>query len=157
VNIFKKFEQYFLVYHKKAENEKFELNRSNRVCKRLIDILVSCFPTIPVPVIQLYVKVRTYVRIKAINNELSKYRFKRLNKNREFQKSFVPSSLPFVPQQPNQSQIPSCSQPPKEDAALSPFNEWNSLDVSAAILECEDGSPDDVHIDEDAVEDSTNP
>lgn len=97
MNLFLKFDEYFVVYHQRQEDEKFEINRSLGVCSGLEGILATYFPSIPADVIKVYVKVRTMIRIKAINNELQKLRFKRLNKNKQFLKSFVPEVEPFRP------------------------------------------------------------
>ena len=84
-----------MAFHQKVDGEKFHVNRSPAVCKALASIIQDFFPDVPADIIKTFVRVRTFVRIKAINNQLKKLRFKRVNKNAQFIHSFIPDIEPL--------------------------------------------------------------
>jgi hypothetical protein len=96
LNLFKKWEEFFVAFHQRQGKEKWDLNRSDGVCAQLRAILAAKFPSVSAEAIKLYVKVRTMLRIKSLNNVIKNSRYQRKNKAKEFSSSTLPVQQPPV-------------------------------------------------------------
>ena len=139
LNKFKQFEEYFLVFHRKQAGQKFDFNRSIGVCAGLEEILEENFPNTPKEIFKLYVKVRTIIRIRAINSELKKLRFKKLNA--QFLKSFVPEVEPFRPKQFHEPELVHEAINEVLDSTLQNESDWQVLcDEFNETMELDEGT-----------------
>jgi hypothetical protein len=87
LNLFRKWEQYFVAYHERQDNDHLDLNRCEGVCAKLEVLLTTRFPSIPREAIKVYVKTRTMLRIKSLNTQIKNTRYRRKNKSSQFVRS----------------------------------------------------------------------
>src|SRR5665811_2375890 len=64
---FLKFEEFFEAFHRPKYSCDLKLNKQPNVLRNLSNYLIATFPGVPIKAIQFYVRIRTFVRIKAIN------------------------------------------------------------------------------------------
>ena len=80
------FEREFNKFH---NNHKNHVDENPNVIKRMTDVLKNSFPSWPEDILKLYVKTRTFIRIKYLNNVLrateAKAKLRNLKQKGQFQ------------------------------------------------------------------------
>jgi hypothetical protein len=71
------FEKFFEAFHRSRFRNKWDVNSDPEVTSRLRIYLARAFPDIPLNIIQFYVKLRTKIRVEAINKKIVNIRKKK--------------------------------------------------------------------------------
>jgi hypothetical protein len=88
LNLARRWNSYFEAFHN--SNNKWKLNKSPGVLNTLSDRISSEFPTVDIEIIKRFVKIRTFIRIKFLNEVIqqAKHKKRNLRKRQQFGRSY---------------------------------------------------------------------
>jgi hypothetical protein len=93
LNMTRRMNKYFLIFHETNNTNKWKVNRMRGVISTLVSRISADFPDIDVAVIKSFVKTRTFIRIKFLNQKIQQLKHKKRNirKKNQFVRSQEPN------------------------------------------------------------------